>query len=195
MNNWVLRFTFKPSLGLVGWKKKKAQCESCEYSFIWGKMRTAAKETAPQIALRNCPKEVGWRSVYIWFCRRGNICIKHIFFPKVSASLMTVTAGPKEPTSPWRTLVLLYIWGDIRIGLINHSPETILLPEDLFWQFLPEHRMPHSWSPPWTPFRGCWRSRVAVAHDLIFVEVDGKCQLVGDSLLLQCAMSSLLNPK
>jgi len=35
-------------------------------SFIWGKMRTAAWETAPQRALRNCSREVvGGRSIYI----------------------------------------------------------------------------------------------------------------------------------
>ena len=44
------------------------------------------------------------------------------------------------------------------------------LSEDLFCQFLLEHRLPHSHSPPWTPFNGCWRSAAAAAHDLIFVE-------------------------
>ena len=35
-------------------------------SFIWGKNRTAAQERAPQIALRNCSKEVGGKgSVYV----------------------------------------------------------------------------------------------------------------------------------
>ena len=29
--------------------------ECCELSFIWGKMRTAARETTFQITLRNCP--------------------------------------------------------------------------------------------------------------------------------------------
>ena len=38
---------------------KHAQCESCKLSFIWGKMRTVAWETAPQIALKNRSKEVG----------------------------------------------------------------------------------------------------------------------------------------
>ena len=28
---------------------KKMQCESCELSFIWGKMRPAAQETALQL--------------------------------------------------------------------------------------------------------------------------------------------------
>ena len=38
--------------------KKDAQCQSFELNFIWGKMKTAARETAPQIILRNCSKEV-----------------------------------------------------------------------------------------------------------------------------------------
>ena len=53
-------------------KKKKAQCESCELSFIWGQMRTIAQETASQIPLRKCPEEVAGRSVYLWFWGRGS---------------------------------------------------------------------------------------------------------------------------
>ena len=37
--------------------KKDVQLESCELSFMWGKMRTVAQETAPQIAMRDCSKE------------------------------------------------------------------------------------------------------------------------------------------
>ena len=37
-----------------------------------------------------------------------------------------------------------------------------------------KHKVPHYCSPPWTPFRGCWRSAAAAAHDLILVEGDGK---------------------
>ena len=37
--------------------KKDVQLESCELSFIWGKMRTAVWEAASQIALRDCCKE------------------------------------------------------------------------------------------------------------------------------------------
>ena len=36
--------------------KTDAQLESCEVSFIWGKMRTAAREAASQTALRDCSK-------------------------------------------------------------------------------------------------------------------------------------------
>ena len=46
---------------------KNTQSESCELSFIWGKMKVVAQETS-QIALINCSKEMwGWgvRSVYM----------------------------------------------------------------------------------------------------------------------------------
>ena len=39
--------------------------ESCNLSFIWGNLKTATQKTAPQIALRNCSKEVvGKDSIY-----------------------------------------------------------------------------------------------------------------------------------
>ena len=45
--------------------KKDAQHEGCELSFIWGKIRTAAQETAPQIALRDCSKATLGEGRYI----------------------------------------------------------------------------------------------------------------------------------
>ena len=50
----------------------------------------------------------------------------------------------------------------------------ILTIRRLVLPVLPEHRVPHFCSPPWTPFRGCWRSAAAAAHDLILVELDSK---------------------
>ena len=47
--------------------KKDVQLESCELSFIWGKMRTAAREAAPQIALRDCSKVALGEGQYIRF--------------------------------------------------------------------------------------------------------------------------------
>ena len=47
--------------------KKDVQLESCKLSFIWGKMRTAAQEAVPQIALRDCSKEVVGEGQYIGF--------------------------------------------------------------------------------------------------------------------------------
>ena len=37
--------------------KINAQCESLKLSFLGGTMKTAAQETVPQRALRNCSKE------------------------------------------------------------------------------------------------------------------------------------------
>ena len=47
--------------------KKDVQLESCELSFIWGKMRTAAWEAASQIALRDCSKAAVRERQYIRF--------------------------------------------------------------------------------------------------------------------------------
>ena len=47
--------------------KKDAQFESCELSLIWGKMRTVAQKAAPQVALRDCSKEVVGDVQYIRF--------------------------------------------------------------------------------------------------------------------------------
>ena len=43
--------------------KTDAQFERCELSFIWGKMRTAAQETAPQITQKLLQRDSGGRSV------------------------------------------------------------------------------------------------------------------------------------
>ena len=46
--------------------KKNVQCEGCEVRFVGGNMRTVVQETTPQIALRNCSKEVvGTDSIYV----------------------------------------------------------------------------------------------------------------------------------
>ena len=51
-------------------------------------MRTTARETAPGIALRNCSKEVvGEGQSMCDFWGKGSMC-NHIFFQKVSSSLM-----------------------------------------------------------------------------------------------------------
>ena len=69
-----LEFSFQAST------EKNIHHESRELSFIWGKMRTAAKETAPQIALRNCSKEArGKDSIYVILVKGVHV-IKCIFF-------------------------------------------------------------------------------------------------------------------
>ena len=46
---------------------KDVQLDSCELNFIWGKMRTAAREEASQKALRDCPKAPVGEGQYIRF--------------------------------------------------------------------------------------------------------------------------------
>lgn len=56
----------------------------------------------------------------------------------------------------------------------------------IFWKYLtiwvtllpifPRTQCLIPYLPPWTHFRGCWRSATAMAHDLFLVEVAGKCQ-------------------
>ena len=74
---------------------KNAQLESCELSFIWGKMRTAARKTASQIALRNCSKEVGGKvSIYVILVKEEYIQSSTLFF------LQKISASHEEQSSP-----------------------------------------------------------------------------------------------
>jgi len=98
---------------------------------------------------------------------------------------MRLSASHKEQSSPWKILVLFYIWGDKIIGLIKSTPENTYLKIYLS-SFLPKDRVPHFCFPPWTPFKYCWRSAAAAAHDLILVEGDGKCPFVVVVLVLSC---------
>ena len=60
--------------------KKDAQLESFELSFIWGKMRTAAQEAAPQIALRGCSKEAGGGGLIYKILVKGGVQCKEFLF-------------------------------------------------------------------------------------------------------------------
>ena len=55
-------------------------------SFILGKMRTAAWESAPRIALRNCTKEVVGKVNICDFGEGGVQTIKHLSYKRFSAS-------------------------------------------------------------------------------------------------------------
>ena len=70
---WQKKNFYQFLLNIFHWGcqlKKDVQLESCELSFIWGKMRTTALE-AFQIALRNCSKGAVGESQYIRFWWRG----------------------------------------------------------------------------------------------------------------------------
>ena len=75
---------------------------SCELSFIWGKIRTAAvwDETASQTALRNRCKEAGGKvSIYVILVKEEYMQTSTYFLQKVSASLLKVTTH-EEQLSP-----------------------------------------------------------------------------------------------
>ena len=79
--------------------EKNTQCESCELSFVWGKMRTVAQETAFHIALRNCSRDVGNRSVLYMILVKRSCAVKNTFYQKRAAS-------HEERMSPLMILVL-----------------------------------------------------------------------------------------
>ena len=63
-------------------------------------MRTAAWETAPQIALRNCSKEVGGKdSIYVILVKGEYMQLSIYFFLQVFVSLMKFSASHKELSS------------------------------------------------------------------------------------------------
>ena len=66
--------------------KKEAQLQSCQLSFIWGKMRTAALETAPQRALRLLKRGSQKRSIYKTLVKGEFNAIKRLLYKKFSAS-------------------------------------------------------------------------------------------------------------
>ena len=74
--------------------KKNVQNESCELSFIGGKMRTIAQETY-QIALRNCSREVGGKvniNIYVILVKGEYMQLSTYFLHKV------ITASHEEQT-------------------------------------------------------------------------------------------------
>ena len=61
---------------------------------------TIARETASQIALRNCSKQVGGKvSIYVVLVKGEYMQSSTYFLQKVSASLVKVTASHEEQTS------------------------------------------------------------------------------------------------
>ena len=80
--------------------RKDEQFESCELSFIWGKMRTAAREAPSQRALRDCSKAGGGKSVHKVLVTGELNTMKHSFHKGFFAR-------HEDLMSPRRELVLL----------------------------------------------------------------------------------------
>ena len=60
--------------------KKYAQHESCQSTFIWGKMRTLSWETESQKTLRDCSEEVREGQYTCDLVKGGTHAIKHVIF-------------------------------------------------------------------------------------------------------------------
>ena len=102
------------------------------------------------------------------------------------------SASYEELMSPWRDLMLFYIWRDAKIRIIKSVPKNMYL-RPVPWASL-EHRVPPS--PPWIPLRGYWRSATAarvqslqrqMVNDLVVQSLPnalGKCQFVVDNVHL-----------
>ena len=88
-------------LASVHLKKKKAQPESCESSFIGGNMRTSVQETAPQISLRDCSKEVlGKDNIYVILVKGEYMQSSTYFFQKISTGLRKLSASHGKQQLP-----------------------------------------------------------------------------------------------
>ena len=61
-------------------KTKDVQLESCELSFILGKMRTAAQEGASQIALKLLQSSSGGKSIYKVLVKGNFKAMNHSFY-------------------------------------------------------------------------------------------------------------------
>ena len=123
------------------WLKINAECESCELSFIWGKMKSIVWETAFQVALRNSSKESRGKSENRWFLWRGSPCNPALMFCRRLLLVMKDFSAflDMRKCENWAHKIFsgkyLTIWRPV-------------LP--VFFS------VPHSWSPPWTLFRRCW---------------------------------------
>ena len=124
-------------------------------------------------------RDRGERSLCMWFQEEGIHAIKPIFFQKISTSLMKLclswgTVITFKDFSAFPNMRRYKNWAH-KIG----SWKRLTIWGSVFSVF---PRAPHFRSPPWTPFRRCWRSAAAATHALILVEVDGRslgmCRLV-----------------
>ena len=157
--------------------KKGAKCESCKLGFIWGKLKTIVQETAPQIPLRNCSKEVG-EGPYIWdFGERRVHALKHFFFFFFYRFLLVTRSSHHHEGfwcfSRYEEIQELGSWNQL-LKISNHlktCPASFSQSTECLISALTS----------WTPFRRYWKSAAAAVNYLVCVEIDGKCQAVVDS--------------
>ena len=119
-------------------------------SFYWEDLlRTTGQRTASPPALRNCSKDVEEVSMHA-------TVVKGWRADKLT-SWEKVAENQEEQMSLWKILELFYPWEVVRLGSSIFSGNYLTIRRPVVSVF-PEHRVPRSWSPSWTPIRVCWRS-------------------------------------
>ena len=136
-------------------------------------MRSAARETAAQTALRDCSKEAGGWTICMWFWEGGVHAAKLIFLWKVSPGLMKLLLVMRNSHHHEGFQCFL----DMRS--YKNWAHKISSWEDLTtWrQTCPAsflgHRGPHFFCPRWTP-SGVLELSSCGGSDLTLIEADGK---------------------
>ena len=139
-------------------------------SFIWDKMRTAARETA----LRNCSQEAG-RKVSVY-----ELLVTGEYMKPATYSSRRFLLVSWSCCWSWGTVISMKDFSNCRdMGRYKNWAHKISS-----WEYLTIWRPVLPVFPPaqgaslmlstLNSFRGCWRSAAALAHDLILVEVDGE---------------------
>ena len=114
-----------------------------------------------------------WEGQYICGFGEGRICAtKHIVFQKVSAILVKLSTSHHEAVVTMKDFS----------AFLDSSTYKNWAHKIGSWKYLktypasfPLSRVPSFHSPPWTPFRECYRLADAIAHVLILEEIDSKC--------------------
>ena len=99
------------------------------------------------------------------------------FDRRVAAVHYKVAASQEEQVLLLTILVLSWPWEDGRIWAHKISWKSLTTWRP-FCLLFPEPTVLHSQSPPWTPCRGCWRSKTAVASDFILVVLHDERQFL-----------------
>ena len=124
------------------------------------------------------------------FGEGGLHAIRHIFFPEVSAGLMKLSSrekGSQETVVPMKHFSAFSKYEEIQeLDSQNQLLKNIRLSELSLASFSPEHTASFLLS-TLNSFQEVLKgaaAAAAAAHDLVLVEVDGKCQSVADSFAL-----------
>ena len=127
-----------------------------ESSFYWENL-LRTEDSLPS-ALRNCSTDVEEVSMHAIVEKRWRA-------DKLT-SWEKVAENQEEQMSLWKILELFYPWEVVKLGSSIFYGNYLTIWRPVVSVF-PEHRVPRSWSQPWTPIRVCWRSGTAVGRDFI----------------------------